>query len=73
MPYSALGLTGDSPVDRLQASFLRRAAQRIGPAVSVWPTEFFGPEAWQVGAAIGLILAGFAVTAVIARFSGSEE
>ena len=32
MPYSALGLTGGSPVDRLQASFLRRAAQRMGPA-----------------------------------------
>jgi hypothetical protein len=32
MPYSALGLVGGSPVDRLQASFLKRAAQRMGPA-----------------------------------------
>jgi hypothetical protein len=32
MPYSALGLVGGSAVDRLQASFLKRAAQRMGPA-----------------------------------------
>jgi putative membrane protein len=38
-----------------------------------WPTDFFRPEPWQIAAALGLILAGFAVTALIARLSGEEE
>jgi len=38
-----------------------------------WPTDFFRPEGWQVAAALGLIVAGFAVTALIARFAGEEE
>lgn len=33
-----------------------------------YPTEYFTPTASQVGIAIGLIVAGFAVTALIARF-----
>ena len=37
-----------------------------------WPTRFFQPEPWQILAAIGLIVAGFAVTALIARF-GTEK
>ena len=38
-----------------------------------WPTAFFHPEPRQIGAALGLIVAGFAVTALIARLSGEEE
>jgi putative membrane protein len=37
-----------------------------------WPTEFFTPSVGQVLAAIGLIVAGFLVTALIARF-GKEK
>jgi hypothetical protein len=32
MPYSALGLVGVSPVDRLHGLSHKRAAQRMGPA-----------------------------------------
>ncbi|MHC4937892.1 MAG: undecaprenyl phosphate translocase family protein [Planctomycetota bacterium] len=38
-----------------------------------WPTEFFRPELMQILGALGLIVAGFAVTALIAKLSGSEE
>ena len=38
-----------------------------------WPMEFFSPSAAQVAAAIGIILAGFAVTALVARFGGDKE
>jgi putative membrane protein len=37
-----------------------------------WPTEFFTPGAGQVFGAIGLVVAGFAVTCLIARF-GKEK
>lgn len=37
-----------------------------------WPTEFFTPSVGQVFAALGLIVAGFAVTSLIARF-GKEK
>jgi len=38
-----------------------------------WPTEFFSPEPWQIGAALGLIVAGFAVTALIARMAPDDD
>ncbi|MFW5732903.1 MAG: DUF368 domain-containing protein [Planctomycetota bacterium] len=37
-----------------------------------WPTEFFTPEWWQVPAALGLIVAGFAVTTLIGRLGGDN-
>ena len=37
-----------------------------------WPTEFFTPEWWQVPAALGLIVAGFAVTTLIGRLGGDS-
>jgi hypothetical protein len=37
-----------------------------------WPTEFFTPTAGQVFAAIGLIVAGFLLTGLIARL-GQER
>ena len=38
-----------------------------------WPTAFFSPEAWQIGAALGLIVVGFAVTALVARLAPDNE
>ncbi|MEM9074166.1 MAG: DUF368 domain-containing protein [Myxococcota bacterium] len=38
-----------------------------------YPTEFFAPSVGQMAGAVGLVVAGFAVTAVIARFGGSEK
>jgi len=37
-----------------------------------WPTEFFSPELWQIGAALGLIVAGFAATALIAKLAPDD-
>lgn len=37
-----------------------------------WPTSFFTPGAGQIGGALGLILAGFAITMLIARL-GTDE
>ncbi len=37
-----------------------------------WPTEFFTPEWWQVPVAVGLIVAGFAVTTLIGRLGGDS-
>lgn len=38
-----------------------------------WPTAYFRPAGGQIAGALALIVAGFAVTAVIARVSGEEE
>lgn len=38
-----------------------------------YPTELFTPTAPQVGGAIGLIIGGFAITALIARFSAEDK
>ncbi|MHC4451911.1 MAG: DUF368 domain-containing protein [Planctomycetota bacterium] len=37
-----------------------------------WPTAYFRPSGGQIAGALALIVAGFAVTAVIARVSGEE-
>lgn len=38
-----------------------------------WPTETFEPSGAQIGGAIGLIVAGFLVTALIARFGAEKK
>ena len=38
-----------------------------------YPTEFFRPSAMQVAGSLGCIIAGFACTAVIARFGAEDE
>ncbi len=38
-----------------------------------WPTEFFSPTVLQILAALGLVIAGFALTALIARFGQDKD
>lgn len=38
-----------------------------------YPTEFFAPSGGQIAGALALVVAGFAVTALIARFGGDEK
>ncbi len=38
-----------------------------------YPTEFFSPSAGQVGAAIGLVVAGFVVTGLVARLGAGKD
>lgn len=38
-----------------------------------WPTEYFEPTGGQIGGAIGLILVGFALTALIARLGRTKS
>ena len=37
-----------------------------------YPTEFFHPSVAQVAAALGLVLLGYGITALVARFGGDE-
>ena len=38
-----------------------------------YPAEFFAPSGGQIAGALGLVVLGFVVTAVIARFGGDEK
>jgi len=38
-----------------------------------YPTEYFHPSVFQVAAALGLVLLGFGITALVARFGSDEE
>ncbi len=38
-----------------------------------YPTEFFAPSGGQIAGALGLVVAGFVVTALIARFGGDDK
>ena len=38
-----------------------------------YPTELFDPAGWQIAVALGLVAAGFALTAVIARLGGDKK
>lgn len=38
-----------------------------------YPTEFFTPSVMQIAMALGLVVLGFGVTALIARFGGGKE
>jgi putative membrane protein len=38
-----------------------------------WPTDFFSPSVLQIFAALGLLIAGFAITALVARFGQDKD
>ncbi len=38
-----------------------------------WPTDFFSPTVLQILAALGLVVAGFAITALVARFGQGKD
>lgn len=38
-----------------------------------YPTEFFAPTGGEIGGALALVVVGFAITALIARFGGDEK